>query len=92
MYLSIPFFPFPTLFFYFLNFFWFSGSLCKLNELCITDWNLLDFVYVDPSPLFLKVLHSSVGEALGVSGDFVWVHGKILCIYLKKKSQDALTI
>jgi hypothetical protein len=45
---------------------------------------LLDFVYVDPYPFCLKVLDISRGEALGVSGDFLWVHAKILCIYLKK--------
>ena len=56
------------------------GSLWKLNELRITEWNLLDLIYVDLLPS-LKVLDSSRGEALGVSGDFLWVHGKILCIY-----------
>jgi len=80
-FLLCTFFPFPFCVFFFLSFFLCSGILCKLNELCTTDWNLLDFVYVDPSPLSLKVLDSYRGEAVGVSGDFLWVHGKILCIY-----------
>jgi hypothetical protein len=77
MYFATPFFPPLSHFIFFLC----CGSLWKLNELCITDCNLLDFVYVDPYPLSLKVLDSSSSEALGVSGDFLWVHGKILCIY-----------